>query len=85
MGLATQLFGLPSLTLAATAESLIAIKFYGDVFPKIFNLDTHLDIAAVIFLVNYTFAAFFWGLLYPRFFSPLRHLAGPRVSRQLGI
>lgn len=78
MGLAAQLFGLPSLTLAAAVESLIAIKFYGDVFPKVSKLDSHLDIAAVIFLANYTFGAFFWGVLYPRLFSPLRHLAGPR-------
>ncbi|KAI0547518.1 cytochrome P450 [Xylaria curta] len=78
MGVAAQIFSFPSLTLAAATESLLVIKFYADVFPKIFNLNTHLDIAAVIFLINYTFAALFWGLIYPRLLSPLRHLDGPR-------
>ncbi|KAI0487501.1 cytochrome P450 [Xylaria cf. heliscus] len=78
MGIAAQIFGFPSLTLVATVESLLVINFYADKFPKIFNLNTHLDIAAVIFLVNYVFAAVFWGLIYPRLFSPLRHLDGPR-------
>ncbi|KAI0968932.1 cytochrome P450 [Xylaria arbuscula] len=78
MGVAAQIFGLPSLTLAATAESSIIIKFYAEPFSRFFNLNAHLGIVAVIFLANYAFAALFWGFIYPRFFSPLRHLEGPR-------
>ncbi|GAP87193.1 putative cytochrome P450 3A13 [Rosellinia necatrix] len=78
MGRAEQIFSIPSLTLAATAESLFVARFYPDVFPNVFNLSTHLDIAAVIFLANYAFAGLFWGLLYPRLLSPLRHIPGPR-------
>ncbi|KAI1749331.1 cytochrome P450 [Xylaria castorea] len=78
MGAAAQIFSFPNLTLAAAAESLLVIKFYADAFSKVFNLSSHLGITAVIFLANYAFAALFWGLMYPRLFSPLRHLDGPR-------
>ncbi|KAI1359098.1 cytochrome P450 [Xylaria arbuscula] len=78
MGVTAQLFSLPSLTLAATVESSIVIKFFAESFSKIFNLNAHLQIVAVIFLANYVFAALFWGFIYPRFLSPLRHLQGPR-------
>ncbi|KAI3318858.1 cytochrome P450 [Xylariaceae sp. AK1471] len=78
MGLTTQIFSLPSLTLAATVESLLAIKFLGDSFPKVFNSEGHLGTAAIIFLANYALGALFWGFIYPRFLSPLRHIPGPR-------
>ncbi|KAI1421794.1 cytochrome P450 [Xylaria sp. FL1777] len=78
MGAAAQIFSIPSLTLAATVESLVVIKFYAEPFSRFFNLNAHLEIVAVIFLVNYAFAALFWGFIYPKLLSPLRHLAGPR-------
>ncbi|KAI0419671.1 cytochrome P450 [Xylaria grammica] len=78
MGVAAQIFSLPSLTLAATVESSLVIKFFGDSFSRVFNLNTHLGIVAVIFFANYAFALLFWGLVYPKLFSPLRHLHGPR-------
>jgi hypothetical protein len=80
MGVAAQIFSLPSLTLVATVESILAIKFFGDSFPRIITSEGHLGTAAVVFLVNYAFAALFWGFIYPRVFSPLRHIPGPRVS-----
>ncbi|KAI3341139.1 cytochrome P450 [Ustulina deusta] len=78
MGVAAQIFSLPSLTLAATVESAVVIKFYAQFFSKFFKLDAHLEIVAVIFLAHYAFAALFWGFIYPKFLSPLRHIDGPR-------
>ncbi|KAI0521079.1 cytochrome P450 [Xylaria bambusicola] len=78
MGAAVQILSLPSLTLIATIESSVVIKFYVESFSRFFNLNAHLQIVAVIFLVNYAFAALFWGFIYPRFLSPLRRLKGPR-------
>ncbi|KAI0431743.1 cytochrome P450 [Xylaria sp. FL1042] len=80
MGVATQVFSLPSLTLAAAIESFAVIKFYAEPFSRFFNLKAtaHLEIVGLIFLANYTFAALFWGFIYPKFLSPLRHLDGPR-------
>ncbi|KAI0536824.1 cytochrome P450 [Xylaria digitata] len=78
MGVAAQIFSLPSLTLVAAVESSLAIKFYADYFSRFLNLNAHLEIVAVIFFANYAFAALFWGLIYPKRFSPLRHLHGPR-------
>lgn len=76
MAILSQLFSFSSLTLAATAEWLLAIKL----FPNYYSSQTHLASATLIFLVNYAFGIFFWALLYPNFFSPIRHIPGPRVS-----
>ncbi|KAF2966624.1 hypothetical protein GQX73_g6980 [Xylaria multiplex] len=78
MGIAAQIFSLPSLTLVAAVESSLITKFYADYFSRLLNLNTHPEIIAVIFFANYAFAALFWGLIYPKLFSPLRHLHGPR-------
>ncbi|KAI8623353.1 cytochrome P450 [Xylariaceae sp. FL1651] len=78
MGLLAQTFSLRSLTLAAATESLLVIKLFADSFPKVFNTESRLAPVALIFVANYTLGALFWGLLYPRFFSPLRHIPGPR-------
>ncbi|KAI1348863.1 cytochrome P450 [Xylaria sp. FL0043] len=80
MGVAAQVFSLPNLTLAAAVESFAIIKFYAEPFSRFFNLnaDSHLKIVGVIFLANYAFAALYWGFIYPKFLSPLRHLEGPR-------
>jgi len=81
MGVLAQVFSFPGITLAAVVESLYAIRHYPDTFPKLFESKSHLGIAAVIFLANYAFLGLFWGLIYPRLLSPLRHLPGPRVSK----
>ncbi|KAI1432488.1 cytochrome P450 [Xylaria sp. CBS 124048] len=78
MGIVAQVFGLPSLTLAAAVQSLAIIRYYPDVLPRVFNLGPRQDIAAVLLLVNYAFGGLFWGFIYPRFFSPLKHLHGPK-------
>ncbi|KAH7011130.1 cytochrome P450 [Ilyonectria destructans] len=75
MAISSQLFSFSSLTLAATAEWLLAIKL----FPNYYSSQTHLASATLIFLVNYAFGIFFWAILYPKFFSPLRHIPGPRA------
>ncbi|KAF3007241.1 hypothetical protein E8E14_009234 [Neopestalotiopsis sp. 37M] len=81
MSFFARIFTLPNLTLAATFESLVVIKFLGnritEIFPQ-FDANNHIGIVAVVFAVNYVFALFFWGLLYPKLLSPLRHLPGPR-------
>ncbi|KAI1129265.1 cytochrome P450 [Nemania abortiva] len=78
MGVAAQVFGLRSLTFAAAVESFFIIRFHPDLFSRVFRLGTHLEVPIIVFLANYAFALLFWGFIYPRFFSPLRHMAGPR-------
>ncbi|KAI1198251.1 cytochrome P450 [Nemania serpens] len=78
MHLAAQFFSIPSLTLAAAVETLIVVKFYGDLFPRVFGSNSHMEIAVVILLANYAFAGLFWGCIYPQFLSPLRHVDGPK-------
>ncbi|KAI1823764.1 cytochrome P450 [Xylaria intraflava] len=78
MGVATELVSLPSLTIAAAVQSLVVIRYYANILPRISNLDPRLEIVAVILLANYAFGVLFWGFIYPKFFSPLRHLHGPR-------
>ncbi|KAI0204189.1 cytochrome P450 [Astrocystis sublimbata] len=78
MGVAAQLFGFPSLTLAVAIEFLLIVKFYPDAHPHQSTLPSHLETAAAIFLGNCAVAAVFWGLIHPRLLSPLRHLDGPR-------
>ena len=76
MAIYEHLFGLPSLTLAAAAESLLVIKL----FPAYYDSrQSHLLSVATIFLANYAFGALFWLLIHPRLLSPLRHIPGPRV------
>ena len=76
MAIYEQLFGLPSLTLAAAVESLLVIKL----FPAYcVSLQSILLSVVTIFLANYAFGALFWLLIYPRLLSPLRHIPGPRV------
>lgn len=78
MGLLEQTLSFPGLTLAGIAESFLAIKL----FPEYYSSQSHLSVVGLILLANYSFGLFFWGLIYPNFFSPLRHLPGPRVSRR---
>ncbi|ENH64863.1 cytochrome P450 [Fusarium oxysporum f. sp. albedinis] len=74
MAVVSKLLGFPSLTLAAVIESFVAIK----VFPDYYDSKSHLAAVFTILLVNYAFGIVFWGFLYPVFFSPLRHIPGPR-------
>ncbi|KAM0083321.1 hypothetical protein ACKRZS_004471 [Fusarium odoratissimum] len=74
MAVVSKLLGFPSLTLAAVIESFVAIK----VFPDYYDSKSHLAAVFTILLVNYAFGIVFWGFLYPIFFSPLRHIPGPR-------
>lgn len=76
MTIASQLFTLPSLTLAGTVEALLLIKL----LPDYMDSQSRLAIVGGAVLVNYAFGLFFWGFLYPRFFSPLRRIPGPKVS-----
>ncbi|KAK4184342.1 cytochrome P450 [Podospora australis] len=75
MTLAKQLFGFPSLTLAGTAEAILAIKL----FPDYWGTQTHLKTIAIILAINYVFGLFFWAVLYPHLFSPLRRISGPKA------
>ncbi|KAG9258421.1 cytochrome P450 [Emericellopsis atlantica] len=70
-----QIFSIPGLTVAALAQSLLAIKL----FPTYYSSESHLRTVALIFLANYAFGAIFWIFLYPNFFSPLRHLPGQKA------
>lgn len=79
MAVVSKLLGFPSLTLAAVIESFVAIK----VFPDYYDSKSHLAAVFTILLVNYAFGIVFWGFLYPVFFSPLRHIPGPRVRSSL--
>ncbi|KAI0118236.1 cytochrome P450 [Nemania sp. FL0031] len=78
MGVTAQIFGLRSLTFAATIESFIIIRFHPDLFSNVFTLGPHLEVPLIVFLANYAFALLLWGFIYPRLFSPLKHMAGPR-------
>ncbi|RFU34154.1 hypothetical protein B7463_g2146, partial [Scytalidium lignicola] len=75
MTIASLIFGFPSLTLIATVQSLIAIKLFLNYYTSM----NYLSLIAAIFLINYAFGAIFWAFLYPFFFSPFRHLPGPRT------
>jgi hypothetical protein len=72
----SQLFGYPSLALAAAVESIVAIKL----FPDSYGTTSHRVVGISIFGANLLFWVLFWGLIYPRLLSPLRKLKGPRVS-----
>ncbi|KAM0322562.1 hypothetical protein ACHAQA_009409 [Verticillium albo-atrum] len=58
-----------------TTETILASKL----FPSYYSSQRHLVFVATIFFMNYAFGIFFWLFLHPRFFSPLRHLPGPRA------
>ncbi|KAH7259238.1 cytochrome P450 [Fusarium redolens] len=86
MAVVSKLLGFPSLTLAAVIESFIAIK----VFPDYYDSKSHLAAVFTILLINYAFGIVFWGFLYPVFFSPLKHIPGPRdylsaAHRSIGV
>lgn len=75
MTIATQLFSFPSLTLAGAVEAFIAIKF----FPEYWGPKGHLSAIGTLLAINNAFGVVFWTLLYPRLFSPLRRIPGPKV------
>lgn len=79
MGIASKLFGFPSLTLTSAAEVLLVLKL----LPNQYSPSSHTGLALVVFLANYAFGVVFWFYLHPVFFSPLRHIPGPRVRRPL--
>ena len=81
MTTASQLFGLPALTLSALAEAF----FIYQLWSKEINQHSYLHTVGAALLANYSFGIVFWGFLYPRFFSPLKHLAGPRVGVYMDI
>jgi hypothetical protein len=76
MTIASNIFSFPGLTVAATAQFLLAIKL----LPRYYESETHLALLGVIFSVNYAIGVLYWALLYPMLFSPLRHIPGPKVS-----
>jgi hypothetical protein len=75
MAVASKLFGFPSLTFAATAEAVLAIKL----FPDYWGTSSHLAAVGTILCINYAFGLLFWTFLYPRLFSSLRRIPGPKV------
>ena len=75
-----QVVGFPALTISAAIQALIVVK----IFPAYYGSHNHLIPWVAIFLLNYSFGAIFWLVLYPRLFSPFRHIDGPRVS-SIGI
>ncbi|KAL2161759.1 hypothetical protein VTH06DRAFT_7542 [Thermothelomyces fergusii] len=75
MTVASQLFGFPSLTLAAAIEFLVAARL----LPGLVSSHGRLTLAAGAVLANYAFGLVFWAFLYPSFFSPLRRIRGPRA------
>ena len=78
MAVASKLFGFPSLTLAAAAEAVIAIKL----FPDYWGTSSHLAAVGTILCINYAFGLLFWTILYPRLFSSLRRIPGPKVRHK---
>ncbi|KAL2194765.1 cytochrome P450 [Corynascus similis CBS 632.67] len=75
MTIASQLFGFPSLTLAAAVEALLAVRL----FPDYVSTYGRFTLVGGALLINYAFGLIFWAFLYPNFFSPLRHIRGPRA------
>jgi cytochrome P450 len=75
MAVLSKLLGFPSLTLAACIEGFFAIKL----FPNYYGSQSHLAYVATILLINYAFGVIFWVVLYPRLFSPLRRIPGPKA------
>jgi hypothetical protein len=65
-----------ALTIAAAAESLIAVRY----FAQDFGEHSHLSVIALIFAANYVILGIYYLVLYPLFISALRHLPGPKVS-----
>lgn len=75
MAVASKLLSFPSLTVAAVAEAFIVIKL----FPDYWGTSSHLAAVGTILCINYAFGLFFWVLVYPRLFSSLRSIPGPKV------
>ncbi|WXC67453.1 hypothetical protein SNK03_013246 [Fusarium graminearum] len=75
MAVMSKLLNFPSLTLAACIEGFFAIKF----FPNYYSTQSHLAAVVTILLINYAFGVVFWAVLYPRLFSPLRRIPGPKA------
>ncbi|KAJ4152267.1 hypothetical protein NW754_004062 [Fusarium falciforme] len=75
MTIVSKLLSFPNLTLAAIVESLLVIKL----FPNYYSSQSHVAAVATILCVNYAFGIFFWALLYPVLFSPLRRIPGPKA------
>ncbi|XEV07402.1 hypothetical protein FSHL1_012689 [Fusarium sambucinum] len=75
MAVLSKLLSFPSLTLAACIEGFFAIKL----FPNYYSSQSHLTAVVTILLINYAFGVIFWVLLYPRLFSPLRRIPGPKA------
>ncbi|CAF3541908.1 unnamed protein product [Fusarium graminearum] len=75
MAVMSKLLNFPSLTLAACIEGFFAIKL----FPNYYSTQSHLAAVVTILLINYAFGVVFWAVLYPRLFSPLRRIPGPKA------
>ena len=75
MAILTKLFSFPSLTLAAAVAALVAIKLY----PDYWWTQGYLRALATMIATNNAFGVIFWAILYPRLFSPLRRIPGPKV------
>ncbi|KAH8897658.1 cytochrome P450 [Thozetella sp. PMI_491] len=70
-----QIFSPRGVTLLAAAESLLAIRLS----PEVLGSYSHLQLIIAIFGVNYVALGVYYGLIYPLFLNPLRHLPGPKV------
>lgn len=80
MTIASKLLSFPALT----AISAIEAFFVSRLSPRCFFVYPKLVPVAGIFLLNYAVGVLAWVYVYPTFFSPTKHLPGPRVSISRG-
>jgi hypothetical protein len=73
----TAILNAQTAALAASVESLLAIKFLPEHFESQYG---HLTIILSIFAFNYGVLGVYHLLVYPLLLNPLRRLSGPKVS-----
>jgi hypothetical protein len=76
MTIASKLLSFPALTAISAIEAFFVARFS----PRCFSVYPRLVPVAGIFLLNYAVGVLAWVYVYPTFFSPTKHLPGPRVS-----
>jgi hypothetical protein len=80
MTIASKLLSFPALTAISAIEAFFASRFS----PTCFSCYPRLIPVAGVFLLNYAVGVLAWVYVYPTFFSPTKHLPGPRVSISTG-
>jgi hypothetical protein len=74
--MAPRLFSLQGLLFQAAVEALLAVRLLPEYLP---SHNAFLWILIRLLMLNYTLYAVYWGLIYPYFFSPLRHFPSSKV------